>query len=75
MAEYNKITELKMTVKRAEEVEIKSYVVKPQHPTGILKVYMVYDVKVTNDGKWIERTTEDGIMHLFKPEDMVLNLY
>jgi hypothetical protein len=69
------ITELKMTVKKAEEVELKSYVAKPQHPTGIIKVYMVYDVKSTDDGKWVEITTEDGIMHLFQPEDLILNLH
>lgn len=75
MAEKNKNTELKMTVKKAEEVEVNSYVVKPQHPTGILKVIIICDVKSTDDGKWIELTTEDGIMHLFKPEDLIFNLY
>jgi hypothetical protein len=75
MTKNDSIGRIKMTIKRADEVEVNSYVVKPQHPTGILKVYMVYDVKTTDDGKWIELTTEDGIIHIFKPGDLICNLH
>ncbi len=75
MPDKNKIAELKITVKRADELEVNSYIAKPQHPTGVLKVYMVTGVKILDDCKLVEITTEGGIISLFQPEDLVFNLH
>jgi hypothetical protein len=64
-----------MTVKKAKELEAESYVLIPQHPTGLLLVHTIVDLEVIDDGKWIEITTEDERKHLLRPDDRVFVLF
>ena len=65
----------KMTVKKGRELEAEDYVITPQHPTGPLLVQLIAEVEGTDDGKWIEITTDDGLIHLISPDDRVIVLY
>ena len=64
-----------MTVKKAKELEAESYVLTPQHPTGLLLVHTIAEIAAIDDGKWIEITTEDERKHVVKPDDRVLILF
>ena len=64
-----------MTVKKAKELEAESYVLIPQHPTGLLLVHTITDLEVIDDGKWIQITTEDERKHLVRPNDRLLILF
>jgi len=64
-----------MIIKKARELEAESYVLTPQHPTGLLLVHTIVDLEVIDDGKWIEITTEDERKHLLRPDDRVLVLF
>ncbi len=39
----------KMTVKKAGDLEVESYVVTPQHPTGLLLVHMIDKIEEIDD--------------------------
>ncbi|MFC1825522.1 hypothetical protein ACFL9T_22655 [Thermodesulfobacteriota bacterium] len=71
----DKAMRYKMTVKKAKELEPKSYVITPQHSTGLLLVHMIERVEEIDDGKWIEITTEDGRKHLVSPDAQLLVVY
>ena len=62
----------KLKVVKALNLKVGQYVVIPQHPNGILLVRKVDDVEIIDDGKWIEVTTEDGLIHLVSPDDRVI---
>ncbi len=64
-----------MTIKKAKELEAESYVLTPQHPTGLLLVHTIVDLEVIDDGKWIEITTEDNRKHMVSPDDRILILF
>ena len=64
-----------MTVKKAKELEAESYVLVPQHPTGLLLVHTIAELEVIDDGKWIQVTTEDDRKHLVRPDDRVFVLF
>ena len=64
-----------MTVKKAKELEAESYVLTPQHPTGLLLVHTIVDLEVIDDGKWIQITTEDERKHVVNPDDRLLILF
>jgi hypothetical protein len=64
-----------MTVKKAKELEAESYVLTPQHPTGLLIVHTIVELEVIDDGKWIQITTEDERKHFLRPDDRVLVLF
>ena len=64
-----------MTVKKAKELEAESYVLTPQHPTGLLLVHTIAELEVIDDGKWIQITTEDDRKHLVRPDDRVFVLF
>ena len=64
-----------MTVKKAKELEPESYVLIPQHPTGLLLVHTITKLEVIDDGKWIQVTTEDDRKHLVRPDDRVFVLF
>jgi len=65
----------KMTVKKGRELEAEDYVITPQHPTGPLLVQPIAEIEETDDGKWIEITTDDGLIHLVSPDDRVLVVF
>ena len=65
----------KMTVKRATDLEVGCYVITPQHPTGLLQVHPIAEIEGIDDGKWIEITTDDGLIHLVSPDDRVLVVF
>jgi hypothetical protein len=65
----------KMTVKKGRELEAEDYVITPQHPTGPLLVQPIAEIEGTDDGKWIEVTTDDGLIHLVSPDDRVLVVF
>jgi len=64
-----------MTIKKAKELEAESYVLTPQHPTGLLMVHTIVDLEVIDDGRWIEITTEDERKHVVSPDDRLLILF
>jgi len=64
-----------MTVKKAKELEAESYVLTPQHPTGLLLVHTIAELEVIDGGKWIQITTEDGRKHVVSPDDRLLILF
>ena len=64
-----------MTIKKAKELEAESYVLTPQHPTGLLLVHTIVDLEVIDDGKWIEISTEDGRKQVVNPDDRVFVLF
>lgn len=64
-----------MTVKKARDLEAESYVVTPQHPTGLLLVHTITELEAIDDGKWIKITTEDGRKHVVSPDDRLFILY
>ena len=64
-----------MTVKKAKELEAESYVLAPQHPTGLLLVHTIAELEVIDGGKWIQITTEDDRKHLVRPDDRILILF
>jgi len=64
-----------MTVKKAKELEAESYVLTPQHPTGLLLVHTISELEVIDDGNWIQITTEDERRHLLRPDDRVFVLF
>jgi hypothetical protein len=65
----------KMTVKKARELEAEDYVITPQHPTGLLLVHVIDEIEGIDDGKWIEVTTDDGLIHLVSPDDQLLVVF
>ena len=64
-----------MKIKKAKELEAESYVLTPQHPTGLLLVHTIVDLEVIDDGKWIEITTEDGRKHVVNPDDRLFVVF
>jgi len=64
-----------MTVKKAKELEAESYVLTPQHPTGLLLVHTISEIEVIDNGRWIGITTEDGRKHVVNPDDRLLILF
>ena len=64
-----------MTIKKARELEAESYVLTPQHPTGLLLVHTIAEIAVIDDGKWIQITTEDERKHVVNPDDRVFVLF
>jgi hypothetical protein len=64
-----------MTVKKAKELEAESYVLTPQHPTGLLLVQTIAELEVIDGGKWIQITTEEDRKHLVRPDDRVFVLF
>ena len=64
-----------ITVRKAGELEAESYVVTPQHPTGLLLVREIVEVEAVDDRKWIEITTEDGLQHLVSPDSLLLEVF
>ncbi len=64
-----------MTAKKAKELEAESYVLTPQHPTGLLLVHTIVDLEVIDDGRRIEITTEDERKHVLDPDDRLLILF
>jgi hypothetical protein len=64
-----------MTVKKAKELEAESYVLAPQHPTGLLLVHTIAELEVIEGGKWIQVTTEDDRKHLLSPDDRVFVMF
>lgn len=64
-----------ITVKKAKELEAESYVLVPQHPTGLLLVHTIAELEVIDDGKWIQVTTEDERVHLLRPNDRVFVVF
>ena len=65
----------KMTVKKAEELEVESYVVAPQHPTGVLLVHEIVEVEEIDWGNYIEITTGDKRKHVINADDHVLVVF
>ena len=63
------------TVKKAKELEAESYVLTPQHPTGLLLVHTIAELEVIEGGKWIQVTTEDDRKHLLRPDDRVIVVF
>jgi len=64
-----------MTIKKAKELEAESYVLIPQHSTGLLLVHTIVELEVIDDGAWIEITTEDDRKHLVRPDDRVFVVF
>ena len=64
-----------MTIKKGKELEAESYVLAPQHPTGLLLVHTITDLEVIDNGMWIQITTEDERKHLLRPDDRVFVLF
>ena len=64
-----------MIIIKAQELKMGHYVVIPQHPTGILLVRKVNNVEIIDDCKWIEVTTEDGLIYLVSPDDRVIVVF
>ena len=65
----------KMTVKKAGELEAKSYVVTPQHPTGVLLVHEIVEVEEIDWGNYIEITTDDQLKHVVNADHHVLVVF
>ena len=71
----NETIRYKMTVRRAGELETGSYVITPQHPTGVLLVHKIAELGAIDDGKWIEITTGDKRKHVVNADDHVLVVF
>jgi hypothetical protein len=64
-----------MTVKKAEDLESKSFVFTPQHPTGLLLAHKIVEVEEIDWGNYIEITTDDQLKHIVNADDQVLVVF
>jgi hypothetical protein len=62
----------KMNIRKAEDLAPESFVLTPQHPTGILLAREIVEVEALDWGNHIEITTDDQLKHLVKAGDKVL---
>jgi hypothetical protein len=62
-------------LKKAKTLETGNYILKPQHPNGILIARKITAIKPIDSGKRIEIGTDDGMLHVLSDDKIfhVLN--
>jgi len=66
---------MRLTVTQAKELEAEVHVLAPQHPTGLVLVHRVVEVKEIDGGKYMELTTEDNRNHVLSSHDRLLVVF
>ena len=66
---------MRLMVKEARNLEAEVHVLAPQHPTGLVLVHRVVEVKEIDGGKYIELTTEDNRKHVLSAHDRLLVVF
>jgi hypothetical protein len=66
---------MRLMVKEARNLEAEVHVLAPQHPTGLVLVHRVVEVKEIDGGKYMELTTEEGRKHVLSAHDRLLVVF
>jgi hypothetical protein len=65
----------KMRILKAEDLESKSFVFTPQHPTGLLLAHEIVEVEAIDWGNHVEITTDDQLKHIVNADAQVLVVF
>ncbi len=55
-------------LKKVKTLKIGDYILKPQHPNGILLARKITATKAIDGGKRVEIGTDDGILHVLSDD-------